>query len=177
MAAAIAMAESGGNSDAVSRPNTDGSIDRGLFQINSIHGAPSTTAVEPNVRYAIQLSKNGNHWTPWTVFKTGAYRKYFDGQGSLVGESVVDVPSPGLSIPNPLGDIATALAAIVAPATLLMKVGPWISDPKNMIRVAQVVFGGVLGIVGIALLNLSLVKEMSDEILPIAKSVATKGMA
>lgn len=67
MASAIAMAESGGNSapahDKV--PDSNGTYDRGLFQINSIHGAMSTEDVATNVRAAIQISGNGTNWRPW----------------------------------------------------------------------------------------------------------------
>lgn len=64
MAAAIAMAESGGNSQASNR-NTNGSIDRGLWQINSSNGAGSTFDVMTNARTAVQMSNNGTSWRPW----------------------------------------------------------------------------------------------------------------
>lgn len=75
IAAAIAMAESGGNSQA-SNVDSDGSTDRGLWQINSVHGSLSTFDPIANVKAAIQISNNGSNWSPWTTFKTGAYKKY-----------------------------------------------------------------------------------------------------
>jgi hypothetical protein len=54
MAAAIAMAESSGNPSASNR-NTDGSIDRGLWQINSIHGR------DVDVRPSRQRARRGEH--------------------------------------------------------------------------------------------------------------------
>lgn len=72
MAAAIAMAESGGNSQA-SNQNTNGSIDRGLWQINSTNGAGSTFDVMTNARTAVQMSNNGTSWRPWcTAYSDGA---------------------------------------------------------------------------------------------------------
>jgi hypothetical protein len=65
IAAAVAMAESGGRSDAVNS-NTNGSTDRGLWQINSVHGPQSTFDVTGNVKAAIAISNSGHiaakHW-------------------------------------------------------------------------------------------------------------------
>src|SRR5262249_12728038 len=71
MAAAIAMAESGGNSTAT-HTNSNGTTDRGLWQINSIHGKQSTTNAAENARAAVAISKNGTDWRPWcTAWSTG----------------------------------------------------------------------------------------------------------
>jgi hypothetical protein len=72
MAAAIAMAESGGNSNA-SHTNSNGSVDRGLWQINSTNGSGSTFDVMTNARTAISMSNNGTNWRPWcTAYSDGA---------------------------------------------------------------------------------------------------------
>lgn len=60
VAAAVAMAESGGNPNAVSPSN-----DYGLWQINSIHGAQATLDVMSNARAAVAISNNGQNWGPW----------------------------------------------------------------------------------------------------------------
>lgn len=75
LAAAVALAESGGNPGASNR-NRDGSIDRGLWQINSVHGALSTFSQLGNAKAAVKLSKGGRDWSPWVAFKSGAYRKH-----------------------------------------------------------------------------------------------------
>jgi len=75
IAAAVALAESGGNSGATHR-NTDGSIDRGLWQINSVHGALSTLNPLANAKAAVKISGGGRNWSPWVTFKTGAYKKF-----------------------------------------------------------------------------------------------------
>jgi len=75
VAAAVAMAESGGNSQATDN-DSNGSVDRGLWQINSIHGAQSTYDVMGNARAAVAISNNGSNWSPWVTYNTGAYRKY-----------------------------------------------------------------------------------------------------
>jgi LysM repeat protein len=68
MAAEIAMAESGGNPDAISPTN-----DYGLWQINGSNGSLATLNPLQNARSAITLSNNGANWNPWTTYRTGAY--------------------------------------------------------------------------------------------------------
>ena len=68
MAAEIAMAESGGNPNAVSP--TD---DFGLWQINGSHGSEATLDPLGNARAAVAISGGGGNWGPWTTYTTGAY--------------------------------------------------------------------------------------------------------
>jgi LysM repeat protein len=68
MAAEIAMAESGGDPNAISP--TD---DFGLWQINGSNGALATLNVLANARSAIILSDDGTNWDPWTTYHSGAY--------------------------------------------------------------------------------------------------------
>lgn len=97
IAAAISMAESGGNSDAVGT-NSNGSVDRGLWQINSSNGSLSTTDINGNARAAVQMSNNGTNWRPWcTAYSDGAcgtkggsflgsgapYQKFLSGQSQI----------------------------------------------------------------------------------------------
>jgi hypothetical protein len=72
MAAAISMAESNGNSGACGT-NTNGSVDRGLWQINSTNGSQSSFDVMTNARAAVAISNNGTNWRPWcTAYSDGA---------------------------------------------------------------------------------------------------------
>jgi hypothetical protein len=75
LAVAIALAESGGRAGAMNR-NSDGSIDRGLWQINSTHGSLSTFSPLANAKAAYAISHGGHDWKPWTTFTSGAYKKY-----------------------------------------------------------------------------------------------------
>jgi len=72
-AAEIAMAESSGQQYATMH-NTDGSTDRGYFQINSVHGSLSTYGARANARSAVLISNNGRDWTPWVTWNSGAYQ-------------------------------------------------------------------------------------------------------
>jgi LysM repeat protein len=68
MAAEIAMAESGGNPNAISPTN-----DYGLWQINASNGALATLDPFKNAKSAIILSGDGHDWDPWTTYTSGAY--------------------------------------------------------------------------------------------------------
>jgi LysM repeat protein len=68
MAAEIAMAESGGNPNAISP--TD---DYGLWQINGSNGSLATLDPYENAKSAIDLSSDGANWDAWTTYSSGLY--------------------------------------------------------------------------------------------------------
>ena len=68
-AASIAMAESSGRQFA-----TGGVGERGYWQINPNHGSLSTYDPLGNAKAAVILSDNGQNWSPWTTFTSGAFR-------------------------------------------------------------------------------------------------------
>ena len=68
MAAEIAMAESGGDPNAISP--TD---DFGLWQINASNGSLATLDPYENARSAIILSDDGTNWDAWTTYTSGRY--------------------------------------------------------------------------------------------------------
>ncbi len=103
-ALAVAMGESDWIPSAFNR-NNDGSVDRGLWQINSIHGALSTFDPLGNARAAWQISSQGRNWVPWVAYNTGRYRQFLDeATAAALGpharlpiERGIDVgPGPGL---------------------------------------------------------------------------------
>ncbi len=68
-AASIAMAESSGQQFAT------GSVgERGYWQINPNHGSLSTYDPLGNAKAAVIISGNGQNWSPWTTFTSGAFR-------------------------------------------------------------------------------------------------------
>ena len=67
-AAAIAMAESGGNQYAHSPTN-----DFGYWQINGSWGALATYNALGNAKAAVHISADGSNWSPWTTYTSGAY--------------------------------------------------------------------------------------------------------
>lgn len=79
VAYAICMAESGGNPNAVGY-NTNGTTDKGLMQINSVHvphliSDAERLDPEANVKaaYSIYL---GSGWSAWSTFNNGSYGRY-----------------------------------------------------------------------------------------------------
>lgn len=79
LAAAVAMAESGGNPNAMGDAQFGGSV--GLWQIN----LPSHPNYDParltdpvyNAQAAYAISSGGTNWQPWTTYRTGAYQQYY----------------------------------------------------------------------------------------------------
>lgn len=124
MAAAVATAESGGNTEATNR-NSNGTTDRGLFQINSIHGSQSSYDVATNVRAAISISRNGSNWRPWcTAWSTGRCTGTFLGQGApalrfLPKDSSTGTAAIGAAAAQTLVSATGAMRAIAAAKTQL----------------------------------------------------------
>jgi len=106
--AAIALAESGGNTEAHNTRAPDDSV--GLWQINyfgslrqgrtSAYGTPEKLLKDPaaQARAAIDISSNGQNLQPWSTFTSGAYQKYLD---PSVPPSTLPLPgSPGYTPPT-----------------------------------------------------------------------------
>lgn len=77
---AIVGAESGYNPSAT-HTNSNGSVDRGLAQINSIHTQFDASRLSDpvyNLRAAYQISSGGTNFSPWTTFQTGAWRQHLE---------------------------------------------------------------------------------------------------
>jgi hypothetical protein len=76
IAVAVALAESGGNTDAVNTANSDGSTDRGLFQINSVHSDLLSSGQwnnpNDNARMAYSVW-HGQGWQGWSTYNNGKY--------------------------------------------------------------------------------------------------------
>jgi hypothetical protein len=83
-ATAIALAESGGNTNAYNPESAAGTApgwgSRGLWQIyGKAHPEYNNdTLYDPNVnaKAAYKVSNNGTNFTPWTTYSTGAYKQY-----------------------------------------------------------------------------------------------------
>lgn len=152
IAAAVALAESGGNASA-SNTNTNGSIDRGLWQINSVHGNLSTFDVTGNVKAAISISNNGTNWSPWVTFVSGAYKKFLSpttaaSSGTLPAGTT---SSSGIGIPGVTGGISVSGLVTSAVNALLGMFG--LGSLKDMAeRVGLIILGFALVILGIHLL-------------------------
>jgi Lysozyme like domain len=102
VAAAIADAESHGNSQAVNRTDNNGTqTSWGLWQIsNGTHGQPVPDILDPavNAQQAVAKYNNAGHqFTPWGTYDSGAYQAF------LGGSTTPDTNVPGLGAPAPPG--------------------------------------------------------------------------
>ena len=104
LAAAIAMAESGGNPRAVSSTG-----DYGLWQINRATWGGSISQLQNpayNAQQMAKISKKGKDWSPWSTFKNGAYRKYL--RGNLAKSKGTDPQGP----PPASGTVTTSQGGV-----------------------------------------------------------------
>lgn len=92
LAAAVAMAESGGNPCAQGDPNIGSSgylctgpngtsRSMGLFQVDLDYNPQfdGASLLNPtyNAQAAYEISSQGTNWNPWTTYRTGAYRHWY----------------------------------------------------------------------------------------------------
>ncbi len=73
---AVAMRESHGRPGALSPPNSNGTRDHGLFQLNDIHLGRSIDAskvydASANAAAAFRMTKGGTDWSAWGIGHTG----------------------------------------------------------------------------------------------------------
>lgn len=84
--AAIAEAESSGDPNAVNY-NTNGSVDRGLWQVNSSNDNSSAMFQPlPNAQEAVAIERSQGLGA-WVTFNSGAYQKYMQGGGSVTAQT------------------------------------------------------------------------------------------
>jgi lysozyme-like protein len=151
IAAAVALAESGGMPGA-SNSNTDGSVDRGLWQINSVHGSQSTFDVNANVKSAIAISNNGKNWNPWVTFKSGAYKKFMS-PTTAANASGTPATTAGITIPGIGGGISVS-GLVESAVNQVLKMLGISGGLKDMFeRFGLIILGFALVIMGIHLLS------------------------
>lgn len=148
MAAAVALAESGGKSDATNS-NTNGSTDRGLWQINSVHGGQSTFDPIANAKAAINISSNGKNWSPWVTFTTGAYKKFLS--PTTLADSTQPASTAGIGIPG-VGGISVSGVVQSAVNAMLKLMG--LGSMRDMLeRAGLIILGFALIVMGIHILS------------------------
>jgi hypothetical protein len=107
-AVAVALAESGGNSDRVNdKLNANGSVDYGLFQINSVHAdllrKYDWRSPQQNATMAMQVWKQQG-WRGWSSYKNKSYGR-FQGRAMIAVAAPADLTKPTIAqarwwIPN-----------------------------------------------------------------------------
>lgn len=164
-AAAIALAESGGRSDATNT-NKNGSKDYGLWQINSIHAAilkgGNWKDGPDNAEMAYKVYRNsGKSFRPWVTYNSGSYKQFMKGDNAksaaatASASNAVDLtPWDGI-IPGPDGLLDPfGLRKIVPnPGEVVngtVKIFSTLTDPNFWRRAGMISLG--LGIITFALI-------------------------
>ncbi|HTW97920.1 MAG TPA: transglycosylase SLT domain-containing protein [Acidimicrobiales bacterium] len=89
MAIAVALAESSGDPNATD-DDSNGTVDRGLWQINSVHSEFSAACdYDPacNAAAAFSVSAGGSDWEPWVTWRRGAEIAYLPAAAAWVEQT------------------------------------------------------------------------------------------
>lgn len=158
IATAIALSESGGNENAVNTANNDGSVDVGLWQINSVHRRdhPFWTVEwlknpANNAKAMATVSRNGTDWTPWSDYKNGKYKAQLPIVAAALGkkENLMDQFSEG-----GISDMFDGIGDI-------FNIGEWFTKAENLQRLAQIVGGVGLGLVAVVIIGNSVAGKVN----------------
>jgi len=164
VAVAIAGAESGWNPTATNH-NSNGTIDYGVWQINSIHAdilkMGAWNDVNTNAQMAMKVYKDaGNKFTPWVTYNNGTYKKFLTNlntaglpaytdpasttianeaktEGAVVGDSITGAIN---AVTSQFAKIGSNLI-VVAIALALFIVGIMLIKEKSITKVAKNVAG------------------------------------
>ena len=170
-AVAVALAESSGKTQAKHAVG-DGSYDLGPWQINSHWHAdllakyPAWWSVDNAVMAFTVKTQSARGWGDWTTYRTGAYLLYLPQAKAAAAnpsQSNVVTPGPGdLIQQNPLtGPITEVANAIKGASQAVFKAGSWLSNRENIIRVAQVGFGGALLVGALVIVGRSTIENVA----------------
>lgn len=159
IAVAVALAESGGDPNNTNH-NTDGSTDRGLWQINSVHGAQSTYDLNANAKAAVAISGNGSNWGPWTTYTSGRYKQFASqgAQGALAAaagpSAASQLAAPAVGAANAIGGAASSVAnTIAAPFNAAAGVLAFFTSTSNWLRIGEAIAGIILIAMGLKALT------------------------
>lgn len=122
IAVAVALAESGGNTQSHNSTPPDDSY--GLMQINMLGSlgpdrrekfslSANTDLYDPatNMRVAYGIYK-GSGWKAWTTYTRGTYKKFLNGTDDTVSSDSADTSSPATPVNvNPINGISSAINA------------------------------------------------------------------
>jgi hypothetical protein len=136
---AVGLAESGGRT-TVTHKNSNGSIDYGVWQINSVHSDILRTGDWSNINDNAKMAKkvfDGSGWKAWATFNSGSYSSH------LATGTTAASQATGTVIPNS----ATTASLSIPGLDQLKAIGnfaTFIADPNNWRRVGFFIAGGLL---------------------------------
>lgn len=125
IAAAIALAESSGNPQAINATDNNGTqTSWGLWQISDgTHSMPVPNILDPNVnaKQAVAKWTNAGGFSPWGTYATGAYKQYLSGAAPSdagvpggLGTAQAQTVSVWSDIGSPFADVAKSLAGVIS---------------------------------------------------------------
>lgn len=158
VAVAVALAESGGNPAAHNTNAGTGDNSYGLWQINMLGalgpawlktlGLASNDALfDPvaNAQAAYAISSGGTSWSPWSTYKSGAYRQYLargqaaaSGSGGSLAGIHIPLPGGGINFGNPLDGVTDTIGGALGSA-----VAPFVDGLRRLSVIGLAVGGGV----------------------------------
>jgi hypothetical protein len=188
--AAIAMAESGGRTDA---RGAVGEI--GLWQINQpvhVKAHPTWTVAylqnPVNNAYAAKTVLASQGLGAWTTYTSDAYKRFYG--GSVVGTAAAGaaagatagIPGAGLLI-DAAGNLVNAGQAVVDTGAQLgriamsfAKAGNWISTPRNWVRVIYVGMGAAAVVGAMLMIQSDYTGDLTKQLIGVAsQAVGGKG--
>ena len=200
-ATAVALAESGGD-PAATHSNTNGSVDYGLFQINSVHGGLLNQGDKfnplDNAKMALTVWRGaGGKWTPWSAYNNGTSQGFM-AQATLAAAKPVPPASPAgasasagataTGAPGEAGGTAQGSAPAVTPNPVADALSPltgFVTTVSGVIeKLKATIFNvnfwwrlgaGVLGAIMI-LVSFVMISGQSSTVQGAVKLVATKGI-
>lgn len=164
VAAAVAMAESGGSTTAHNAVPPDNSY--GLWQINmygsmgparrkqfGLSSNAQLTDPATNARAMVVISSGGTNFSPWTTYSSGKYKKFLQGADTTTTNTpAVDAGFTATNA-NAITDIPGEMWDGIKNATeVVVDAANWIVNPSNWLRVAYVIGGVSVALVGLAIL-------------------------
>jgi hypothetical protein len=160
-AAAIAMAESGGDPNNHNSTPPDDSY--GLWQINMLGSlGPARRALyrlssneelynpATNARVMSSISRQGQNFNPWTTYTSGKYKQFL---GGVTAKDAGGADSGGLlgTIVDDAKSVATLQYRV---SEAIVKTTLWVTTEKNWLRVGYVLVGGAAVLAGtLAVIN------------------------
>ena len=171
---AIVLAESGGNPRAVNTANRNGSVDYGLFQINTVHGSLLSQGDKfnpvDNARMALKVYKQaGNSWKPWSTFNSGKYKDFNSavaGFGFLPIDAAVDFARGAIGAAQTVKQATTGVQQVMEVVT----------SPVLWMRVLLVILAIFLIIVGTVVLLRKPIAQAGSVGAKAGIKFATKGL-
>lgn len=178
IAAAVGMAESGGNAQAHNTDASTGDNSYGYWQINMLgkmgperlilFGIKSNDELfdaQTNARAMRILSANGQDFSPWSAYTTTdptrSYKRFInvpvtDQTKDPGWKDILKILSPAYAIGSSAGGVGGTISdvgqGVGSAVDTLNKGARWVSNSENWVRVGYVVGGSAMIIVGLVMM-------------------------